>query len=272
MESPNSALGIIAGSKGLPFTLAREARRQGVRPLVAVAFDGETDPALADEVDEIVWMKVGQLKKLIQAFAVRGVKRCVMAGQIAPKNLFNIRPDLKGIKLLMRLPQKNAHTIFGAIGEELAEAGVMLVEGTPWLQQVMPDHSFLWGPKLTSELREDLQYGFQIAKEVSRLEIGQTVVVKEGTALAVEGFEGTDACIRRGGELAGKKKGAIAVKVSKPNHDMRFDIPCIGAATVRNAAEAGIAAIGFESKKTLILDWEETHDLCRRLKVTLIGL
>ena len=194
MELSNSALGIIAGSKGLPFTLAREARRQGVRPLVAVAFDGETDPALADEVDEIVWMKVGQLKKLIQAFAVRGVKRCVMAGQIAPKNLFNIRPDLKGIKLLMRLPQKNAHTIFGAIGEELAEAGVTLVEGTPWLQQVMPDHGFLWGPKLTAELREDLQYGFQIAKEVSRLEIGQTVVVKEGTALAVEGFEGRDLC------------------------------------------------------------------------------
>ncbi len=272
MEPTGEALGIIAGSRGLPLTLAQEARRQGVFPIVAVAFEGETDPALADEVDEIVWIRVGQLKKMIRAFSDRGVTRCVMAGQIAPRNLFNIRPDFKGIQLLMRLPQKNAHTIFGAIGDELEAEGVRLIEALPWLKQVMPERGFLWGPALKSERYEDLKYGFHIAKEVSRLEIGQTVVVKEGTVLAVEGFEGTDACIKRGGELAGKKKGAVAVKVAKPNHDMRFDIPCIGATTLQNAADVGVTAIGFESGKTLILDWEESQRLCKSLKITLFGL
>lgn len=272
MEPSGEALGIIAGSRGLPFTLAREARRQGIRPIVAVAFEGETDPAFAEEVDEIVWIRVGQLKKMIRAFSDRGVTRCVMAGQIAPKNLFNIRPDLKGIRLLMRLPQKNAHTIFGAIGEELAAEGVKLIDGLPWLHQVMPSKGFVWGPKPNPQQWEDLNYGFQLAKEVSRLEIGQTVVVKEGTVLAVEGFEGTDACIRRGGELAGKKKGAIAVKVAKPNHDMRFDIPCIGSATLKNAHEVGIASIGFESGKTLILDWDSTQKLCKDYRISLCGL
>src|SRR5207237_2524152 len=129
-----------------------------------------------------------------------------------------------------------AHSIFGAIAAELQKDGVELVEATPWLGPLMPGMNFRLGPELTKEQQEDVQFGFRIAKEISRLEIGQTVVVKNGTVLAVEGFEGTDKCLARGGELAGKDGCAAAVKVAKENHDMRFDIPCIGAQTLEVCA------------------------------------
>ena len=207
-------LGIIAGNRSLPLTLAREARRLGVRRLVAVAFEGETDPGLAPLVDEIVWLKVGQLSKMISAFTDRGIGQCVMVGQIAPKNLYDIRPDLRAMALLLRLKEKNAHTIFGAVAEELKSEGVQLLEGTRWLRPLMPGNGFQIGPRLSSEQKADVEFGFRIAKEMSRLEIGQTVLVKEGTVLAVEAFEGTDNCLARGGTLAGKKGGAVAVKVA----------------------------------------------------------
>src|SRR5512135_3109417 len=131
MTSAPDSLGIIAGNRSLPLLFAKEARRQGVKRLVAVAFENETDPALAPLVDEIVWLRVGQLSKMIAAFTDRGVTQCVMAGQIAPKNLYDFRPDLRAMALLFRLKEKNAHTIFGAIAEELKKDGVELIEATP---------------------------------------------------------------------------------------------------------------------------------------------
>jgi UDP-2,3-diacylglucosamine hydrolase len=265
-------LGIIAGNRSLPLVLARQARQAGVTRLVAVAFEGETDPALASLVDEIVWLKVGQLSKMIAAFTDRGVTQCVMAGQIAPRNLFDLRPDLRAMALLFRLKQKNAHTLFGAIANELKKDGVELIEATPWLKSVMPGPGFTWGPKLSEAQREDVAFGYRMAKEVSRLEIGQTVVVKEGTVLAVEGFEGTDACLRRGGQLAGSKGGAVAVKVSKEKHDLRFDLPCVGAHTLSACAEAGIAVLAVESGKTLLLDQEEVETAVRSHKIALVAV
>src|SRR4029453_11578318 len=201
----------------------------------------ETDPQLAPLVDEIAWLKVGQLSKMISEFKQHGVLQCVMLGQIAPKNLFDIRPDLRAMGLLLRLKEKNARTIFGAIADELKKDGIELIEATPWLQPLMPGKGFRIGPKPGAEQLADVEFGFQIAKEISRLEIGQTVVVKNGTVLAVEGFEGTDKCLARGGELAGKQGGAVAVKVARLNHDMRFDIPCIGPQTLETCAAAGIS-------------------------------
>lgn len=263
-------LGIIAGNRSLPLVLARQARQAGVERLVAVAFEGETDPALASLVDEIVWLKVGQLSKMIAAFTDRGVTQCVMVGQIAPKNLFDLRPDLRAMALLFRLKKKNAHTLFGAIAEELKKDGVALIEATPWLKSIMPGPGFGWGPELSETQREDVAFGYRLAKEVSRLEIGQTVVVKEGTVLAVEGFEGTDACLHRGGQLAGSKGGAVAVKVAKEKHDLRFDIPCIGAHTLRSCAEAGIAVLAMEAGKTLLLDQEEVETMVQNQKIALV--
>jgi len=261
-------IGIIAGNRSLPAIFAGQARAQGVGRLVAVAFDHETDPALAEKVDEIVWLKVGQLSKMIAAFKERGVSRCVMLGQIAPRNLFDVRPDMRALGLLMRLKERNAHSIFGAIAEELRKDGIELIEPVRWLRPLMPGSGFALGPALTEKQQEDAAYGFRIAREISRLEIGQTVVVKEGTVLAVEGFEGTDGCLRRGGELSGGK-GAVAVKVAKEKHDLRFDIPCVGARTVEVCHAAGVSALVFEAEKTLLLDKAEAEALARKHKITL---
>jgi DUF1009 family protein len=273
MSPASASLGLIAGSKSLPLALAREIKRAGVSRLVAVAFEGETDPALAALVDDIVWVRVGQLSKLIGAFTDRGVQQCVMAGQIAPKNLFDFRPDLRALGLVMRLKEKNAHTIFGAIADELRKDGVELIEATPWLQPLMPGAGFHLGPKLGAEQQVDIAFGHRIAKEVSRLEIGQTVVVKKGTVLAVEGFEGTDKCLARGGELAGKDGGAVAVKVAKERHDMRFDIPCLGPQTLEVCAANRIAVLAIEPGKTILLEPETCASLAarNRLAVTTIG-
>lgn len=268
MDQPLDNIGIIAGNRSLPLAFAEQAKAQGVKRLVAVAFENETNPALAQRVDDIVWIKVGQLSKMIAAFRERGVTKCVMLGQIAPKNLFDVRPDIRAMALLLKLKERNAHSIFGAIADELMKEGIELIEPVRWLRPLMPAAGFVLGPELTNAQKEDATFGFHIAKEVSRLEIGQTVVVKEGTVLAVEGFEGTDACLRRGGELAGGK-GAVAAKVSKEKHDMRFDIPCVGARTVEACHAARISVLAFEADKTLLLEKQEAEALARKYKITL---
>ena len=263
------SLGMIAGSKSLPFEVARLARAAGVKRIVCVAFDGETDPELAKLVDDIVWLRVGQLSKLIGTFTERGVKQCVMAGQVAPKNLFDLRPDLRAMAALLRLKEKNAHTIFGAIGDELKKDGVELITAAPWLAPIMPQTGFHLGPKLSDAQSEDVAFGFRIAKEISRLEIGQLVVVKHGTVLAVEGFEGTDKCLARGGELGGKDGGAVAVKVAKLGHDMRFDLPCLGAKTLETCAAARISVLAVESGKSILLEREAVETLAKKNKITI---
>jgi hypothetical protein len=192
-----------------------------------------------------------------------------MVGQIAPKNLYDLRPDLRAIGMLFRLKEKNAHTIFGAIADELKKDGVELIDATPWLAPLMPSGDFQLGPKISAEQKADVEFGFKIAKEISRLEIGQTVVVKNGTVLAVEGFEGTDQCLARGGGLAGKDGGAVAVKVAKEKHDLRFDIPCIGRQTLETCAASGVAVLALESGKTLLLEREACAQFAKQNKISL---
>jgi DUF1009 family protein len=269
MQNAIQELGLIAGNRTLPLVLARQARTQGIKRLIAVGFEGETDPALAPLVDEMVWLKVGQLSKLIGAFATRGIKHCVMAGQIAPKNLYDVRPDLRAMGVLLRLKEKNAHSIFGAIAQELKKDGIDLIEATPWLRPLMPGPDFVLGPKPSSEQRQDMLFGLRIAKATSRLEIGQTVVVKRGTVLAVEALEGTDKCLTRAGELSGRDGGAVAVKVARENHDFRFDIPCVGPHTLEVCVAARIAVLALESGKTLLLEQEACALLARKNKISL---
>jgi DUF1009 family protein len=269
MQNAIQELGLIAGNRTLPLVVARQARTQGIKRLIAVGFEGETDPALAQLVDEIVWLKVGQLSKLIRAFANRGIKHCVMAGQIAPKNLYDVRPDLRAMGVLLRLKEKNAHSIFGAIAEELKKDGIDLIEATPWLRPLMPGPDFVLGPKPSSEQQQDMLFGLRIAKATSRLEIGQTVVVKRGTVLAVEALEGTDKCLTRAGELSGRDGGAVAVKVARENHDFRFDIPCVGPHTLEVCVAARISVLALESGKTLLLEQEACAVLARKNKISL---
>lgn len=266
------SIGLIAGSRSLPLDFARLARAAGVKRIVAVAAEGETDPAIAALVDEVVWLNVGQLGKMINTFTSRGIKHCVMAGQLAPKNLFDLRPDLRAMGILFKLKEKNAHTLFGAVAEELKKDGVELIEATPWLAPLMPQTGFALGPKLSDDQQADVEFGFKIAKETSRLEIGQLAVVKNGAVLAVEAFEGTDKCLARGGELAGPKGGAVAVKVAKVNHDMRFDIPCIGAQTFETCAAAKISVLALESGKTLLLEREACEKLAKENKISVVAI
>ena len=266
---PLTTLGLIAGSRTLPLVLARQARSMGVQRLVAVAFENETDPELTALVDKIIWLRVGQLAKLISAFTDNGVSHCVMAGQVAPKNLFDLRPDLRALALLFKLKEKNAHTLFGAIADELKREGVELIEATPWLQPLMPARGFHLGPPLSVEQQADVAFGYRLAKETARLEIGQTVVIKNGACLAVEAFEGTDRCLARGGELAGKEGQAVAVKVAKENHDLRFDIPCVGAQTLETCAAAGVRVLALECGKTLLLEQERIEVLVQKHRLVL---
>ena len=250
-------LGIIAGNGEFPVVLARSARQLGVGRIVAAAFDGETRPEVRDVVDEIEWVKLGQLGKLIDVFTSRGVKRAVMAGGITPSNLFkNLRLDLRMTTVALRLKRRNAETIFGAIASEMAKDGVELLDPRPFFGDAVPKPGPLARRQPSKEQQEDIEFGLKIAKAVSALDIGQTVVVKKGTVLAVEGFEGTDECIRRGGALAGDEGGAVVVKVSKPNQDFRFDIPCVGQQTIDSCAAGHIAVLAIEAGRALLLNKE----------------
>lgn len=271
LDPSHGPLGLIAGNRSLPFLLARAARREG-RRVVAVGFEGETDPALAAEVDSITWIRVGQLNRLLRVFKEHQVRQCVMLGQIAPSNLFDLRPDMRAMALLWRLKERNAHTLFGAIGDELAREGVQLIPAIPWLQDWMPGAGYHVGRSLKPEEQSDVAYGFRLAKEVSRLEIGQSVVVKQGTALAVEGFEGTDACLERGGRLAGRSGGAVAVKVAKAEHDLRFDLPTIGPRTLEICGQHGIRVLAVEAGKTLVVDRLQAEHLAVQAGVSLLTL
>ncbi|MGA3171938.1 MAG: UDP-2,3-diacylglucosamine diphosphatase LpxI [Chthoniobacteraceae bacterium] len=266
MDQP---LGLIAGNNAYPLIFAREARRAGVRRIVAAAFTGETDPALAGLVDEIEWMRVGQLGRMIGYLKGKGVREAVMAGQIHPGNLFNLRPDLKALMLLGKLRTRNAETIFGAIAGELAKAGVTLLEATTHMEKYLAAHGVMAGPALSRREEEDVRYGFEIAKEVSGLDIGQTVILKHGTVLAVEAFEGTNEAIKRGGGLG--RKDAVMVKVSKPRQDLRFDVPVIGLQTIKAAADARVRVVAIEAGKTLLLEREAMTEEAGRRGVTIAG-
>jgi hypothetical protein len=273
MDNPNpslEAIGLIAGNGIYPETFATAARRAGVRRLVAAAFEGETQSALTGMMDATAWFRVGQLGKMIKFFKEQGITQAVMVGQIAPRNLFDLRPDLRTLLMLARLKQRNAETLFGGIADELAKDGITLLPATTFLEHLMPLPGPVAGPKIKERRWEEARFGMRIAKESSRLDIGQTVVVKKGTVLAVEAFEGTNEAVKRGGQLG--RGEATMVKVSKPRQDMRFDVPVVGPDTIQTAAEAGVNVIAVEAGKTLILGMEEVVARCERLKVTLVAI
>jgi UDP-2,3-diacylglucosamine hydrolase len=263
-------LALVAGNGTYPFATVRGARAAGVKRIAAVAFENETNPDLAREVDDIRWLRVGQLGKMIGFLKSSGAKHAIMAGQIAPRNLFDLRPDIKALMLLARLKERNAESIFAAIGAEMESAGVELLPATSFLDDALAHPGLIAGPRLSRREEMDVEFGFRIAKEVSRLDIGQTVVVKGGTVLAVEAFEGTNAAVTRGGELG--RKDAVMIKVSKPNQDLRFDVPVVGPLTIDAAHRAKIRVIAVEAGKTLLLEPERTRALVAEKNISLFGL
>lgn len=268
-QAPLHTLGIIAGNGVYPRLLAEAARKAGVKKIVSAAFTDETDSALTQHVDKIEWMRVGQLNRLLKFFTGQKVHHAIMAGQIAPKNLFDLRPDLKAVLLLGKLKQRNAESIFAAIADELAKTDVDLLAATTFLEDSLAPSGLIAGPKLSRREQEDVDLGWKIAKEIARLDIGQTVIVKNGTIIAVEAFEGTNETIKRGGTLA--REGAVMIKVAKPNQDMRFDIPVIGLETIRVATDTKLRAVAVEAGKTLLLECQAIIDLAERSNISIVG-
>lgn len=263
------ALGIIAGNGRYPIQLAEAARKRGVKRLVIVGFSGETAPEVEKLADAYTKLRVGQLGGLCDYFRKQGVTQAIMAGQISPGNLFDLLPDLKGALLLARLKERNAATIFAAIADELKGVGVELLPATTFLEDSLPGPGHISGPKLSSQQRDDVALGFKIAKESSRLDIGQSVVVKKGTVVAVEAFEGTDAAMERGGRLG--KGDVVLVKVSKPEQDFRFDVPVIGTRTLEQARDCGVKVIACEARRTLLLDRRLVEEQSVRWKISLFA-
>ncbi len=270
MIEPPHTLAIIAGNGAYPFAMARAARAAGVRRIAVAAFQNETDPGMASLADEIEWMRVGQLGKMLGFLQRSGARQAVMSGQIHPKNLFDLRPDLKALLLLGKLRERNAESIFGLIASEMMVVGVELLPATTFMEEFLAPVGLIAGPKLGRRETADVEFGFRIAKEISRLDIGQTVVVKGGTVLAVEAFEGTNAAIARGGELG--RKDAVMVKVSKPNQDLRFDVPVIGPLTLEAARQARIRVLGIEAGRTLLLERDKLLALAAEHRISIVGL
>ncbi len=268
MATPDT-LGIIAGNGVYPRLLADSARKAGVKKIVAAAFTGETDPALKQHVDLVEWMRVGQLNRLLKFFREQEIHHAIMAGQIAPKNLFDLRPDWKALLLLAKLKQRNAESIFAAIADELTKVGVDLLPATTFLEDFLAPAGLIAGPKLSRREEEDVDLGWKIAKEIARLDIGQTVIVKNGTVVAVEALEGTNETIKRGGNLA--RKGAVAIKVVKPNQDMRFDVPVIGLETISIATDAKLRVIAVEAERALLLEKDAIIDLANRSNISILA-
>ncbi len=241
-----------------------------MKRIFAAAFENETDPKLADEVDNLRWLRVGQIGKLCAYARESGARHAIMAGQIAPKNLFDLRPDFAALLILARLKERNAETLFGAVADALAAEDVELLPATTFLEEFLAPEGHFAGPKPRRRVHDDIAYGLRIAKETSRLDIGQTVVVRNGTVLAVEAFEGTNEAIKRGALLG--RGQAVAVKVSKPGQDFRFDVPVIGPVTLEAGAEAGLSCLAVEAGRTLLIEPDILRSMAEERKISLIGI
>lgn len=250
-QIPESLI-VIAGKGVYPLELASSARAQGVKRIAAIAIPGETEKSIANLVDQVVWIKLGQYAAMLDAMKSMQIPHAVMAGQISPTALFRVRPDKAFFELLGRLKEKNAETIFGAVGGDLKNIGIELLMAHRFMEKSMPGPGVLTDAAPTESQQRDIELGLHVAKTTSGLEIGQTVVIKEGTILAVEAFEGTDATILRAGELGGP--GSVVVKVAKQGHDMRFDIPVVGDRTLKTLRKAKAAVIAVEAHRTILLD------------------
>jgi DUF1009 family protein len=250
---PQKPVALIAGQGLYPGLVAAALRRAGV-PVRLIAFDEETRPELINSFPEADrrTLLVGQLGKMLRALEDFGAGYALMAGQITPRRLFKgLHPDLKATRILLSLKRRNAETIFGAIAAEIEQLGVGLLDARSFLDDQLATAGVMTGGRFPVE-REYIDHGIHLAREVARLDIGQGVVVRKGTALAVEAFEGTDEMLRRAGSF--KTADALFVKTVKINQDYRFDVPVFGQRTLETMREAGIAAAALEAGKVIVLD------------------
>ncbi len=264
-------LGIIAGKGTLPVTIAEEAKKQGYT-VVMIALDPVAD-SINGSADRVYRINVGKFGKLIDTLKKEGVKEVIMAGKVSKTLLYKnktIIPDVRALKLLMKLPDRKDDTILQAITKELEKEGICLLETAHLTKNLLINEGVLTKRKPTKDEKRDIEFGFRIAKEIGRLDIGQTVVVKDRAVMAVEAIEGTDEAIRRGGLLAGK--GAVVVKVGKPQQDMRYDVPVIGLETLKTMQSVGATVLAAEAGTTIVVDKEEIIRFANKHKISILGV
>src|SRR5882724_4463100 len=263
-------LGLIAGNGNFPFLVIEGARRAGATVAVA-AIREETDPAIEKLADRFTWVGIGQLGKMLRFFKNEGVDKAIMAGQVKHVQIFSSAiPDVRTLKMLLRLPRRNTDTLIGAVANELASEGIELIDSTYFLKDQLPEVGAL--TKRTPDDREksDIEYGLEIAKEIARLDLGQTIVVRDRACVAIEAMEGTDAVIRRAGELV---RGRLTVvKLAKPDQDMRFDVPVVGMPTVESMIAARATCLCLTAGKTLIFACEEMLKLANKNKIAVVAV
>ncbi len=248
-------IGLIAGTSQFPIIFARAARAKGYR-VVAVAHRGETFPELEGEVDEITWVAVGQLGKLIKAFKRGGAQKVVMAGGIEKKRMFkDVRPDLKALSVIGKLRHLADDGLLRTFCRLLEDEGLTVLASHELVPELLAPEGVYTDRGPSDEERADAELGWRLCAELGRLDIGQCLAVKGRVVVAVEALEGTDACIRRAGELAGG--GVTVVKRCKPMQDERFDLPSAGDGTIAAMAGAGAGCLLIEAGRTLVFDREE---------------
>ncbi|MFA6216487.1 MAG: UDP-2,3-diacylglucosamine diphosphatase LpxI [Candidatus Omnitrophota bacterium] len=264
-------IGLIAGNRRFPIIFSEAAKKKNCS-IIAVAIKGETSRQLKNHVERIHWISLSDFRAMFEIFKVEGVKKIVMAGQISPYRLFsrevNQNIDLKN--LLESIKDRKANTIFEAIAQRLKESGFELIDSTTFIDDMLPKKGVLTSREPTSAEWDNIRFGQPIAKEIARLDIGLTIAVKNKAVVAVEALEGTDNLIRRAGKFT--RGGMVIIKVSRPNQDMRFDIPVIGFNTVKTLIQAGASCLAIESNKTLFIDQEASIKLADKKSVAIASV
>ncbi|HNX68158.1 MAG TPA: UDP-2,3-diacylglucosamine diphosphatase LpxI [Candidatus Omnitrophota bacterium] len=265
------SMGIIAGNGRFPILVAEEAKRMGYR-VVVCGIEQEAESALEKFSDAFCWVKIGELKRMVRFLRNEGVHEAIMAGKVEKVRFFkeNVRLDLDMMKVLMKLRDHKDDSLLGGIADYLFENGVKLLDSTCLLKQFMPGPGVLGKRKPSKAVMDNIAFGFEMAQKISGADIGQTVVVKKKTVLAVEAIEGTDEAIRRGGALGRGK--IIVVKVAKPNQDMRFDVPAVGLKTLEGLMETKAEAFAFEAHKTLFIGMDIFVEKANRAGIALYGV
>lgn len=263
-------IGIIAGGGQFPYLFAEAAKKEGLE-VVIVAHKGESHPDLEFIADRFCWVKLGQLGKIIKFFRDEEVRETVFLGTITKTRIFrDVLPDLKGISLWNKIDIKQDDAILRAIAGELEKEGISVLDSTLYLKHLLFPPGVLTKKKPSADQRRDIEFGFQVARAVGRLDIGQCVVVRDMSVVAVEAIEGTDAAIRRGGALAREK--AVVVKVKKPSQDFRFDLPATGLATIESMLAVKAAVLAVEAGQSLLFDREAMIRQADRAGLVVVGV
>ncbi len=261
--------GLIAGNGQFPFLVVEGARKAGAS-LAVVAIKEETDKRIDEVADTVQWVNIGQLGKMIDFFKKEGVDKAIMAGQVKHVQIFSgAVPDMRMLRMLWNLPKRNTDSLIGGVANEMAAEGIELIDSTFFIKDQLASAGPLTRREPNEVERDNIEYGLHIASEIARLDLGQTIVVRAKACVAIEAMEGTDATIKRAGELANGK--LTVVKVAKPDQDMRFDVPVIGIPTIETMAAAGATCISVTAGKTLIFDRESTVKLAEKHKIAIIG-